>query len=479
MNLKEIKFRAPGLNRGFFIALEGLDGAGKSTQVRLLSEALAELGLEPLALKEPTDGVWGQKIREMARQGRQGLSPEEELELFVRDRAENVAQNIAPALLAGRPVIADRYILSNIAYQSALGLSEGRIQKANAAFPWPDLTVILNTPVETGLARIASGREGGPDIAFENRDYLSRVKEVFDRQHFPGLIRVDGQGEPQSITGQIVAALREKGFIRPEPLEIIDSHCHLSMSDFDDLDQVLERARRLGVKDMLNIGLGPENSRRVLQMAREYPQLKPTVGWHPHEADDFSPAGLKEILELARQPEVRGFGEIGLDFCLMHSGRKKQLIAFESLLEAAADLDMPVIIHSREAFEETLALLEKYAPRLKRPGVIHCFTRGWEEAGAYLDLGFYLSLPGVVTFPKSRELQEAAAKIPADRLLVETDAPYMTPAPFRGRRNEPAHLYYHLKALADIRQISLEETAALTTANARRLFRLGPDRNSS
>jgi thymidylate kinase len=469
---KEISLRAPGVNRGFFIALEGLDGAGKTTQSRLLCESLRALGLDPKEVKEPTSGPWGQKIRTLARAGRQGVLPEEELEYFVRDRAEDVAENIGPALLAGRPVVADRYILSSVAYQSALGLEEGRILKANQSFPWPDLIVILETPVATGLERIASSRPEGPDRAFERPEYLRRVKAAFDRQNLPGLMRLNGQDDPETIRDHILDELRARGFIR-EALEIIDSHCHLSEPDFQaDLPGVLDRARMAGVKAIFDVGLGPANARQVLELADKIPIIHPVLGWHPHEADDFSPASLKELLALAQDPRVKGFGEIGLDFCLMHSSRENQLRAFESLLEAATDLDMPVVVHSREAFVETYDLLKKYAPRLKRGVLIHGFTRGWDEARAWVELGFHLSLPGVLTFPKATEMKESAALIPADRLLVETDAPYLTPAPFRGRRNEPAHLVYHLQALAEIRGLSLAEAAALTTANARRFYHL-------
>lgn len=470
---KEISLRAPGVNRGFFIALEGLDGAGKTTQSALLSEALRALGLDPKEVKEPTDGPWGQKIRALARDGRQGLLPEEELEYFVRDRAEDVAENIGPALLAGRPVLADRYILSSVAYQSALGLEEGRILKANEAFPWPDLIVILETPVETGLERIAASRPEGPDRAFEIPQYLRRVKAAFDRQRQPGLLRLNGQDEPEKISDRILAELRSRGFIQHQPLEIIDSHCHLSEPDFQgDLEAVLDRARRVGVRAILDVGLGPVNAGQVLDLADKIPEIHPVLGWHPHEADAFSPAGLKELLHLAKNPRVKGFGEIGLDFCLMHSTRHNQLRAFESLLEAAGDLDLPVVVHSRDAFAETYDLLKKYALKLPRGVLIHGFTKGWDEARAWVDLGFHLSLPGVLTFTKAAEMKESAALIPADRLLVETDAPYLTPAPFRGRRNEPAHLVYHLQTLANIRGLSLSEAAALTTANARRFYRL-------
>ncbi|MDR0881690.1 MAG: dTMP kinase [Candidatus Adiutrix sp.] len=471
---KEIGLRAPGVNRGFFIALEGLDGVGKTTLARRLSTALAGLGLNPLEVKEPTEGPWGRQIRELARAGRRLARPEEELDLFVRDRAEDVEQNIGPALLAGRPVVADRYILSNVAYQSSLGISEKTILAANARFPWPDLMVILEAPVATGLARIAAGRPEGPNQAFEAPAYLEKVKTSFDRQNYPSILRLDARSEPGQLCDRVLAELGRAGFLADRP-EIIDSHCHLSMKDFqDDLGAVLARARAVGVRAMLNVGLGPENSRQVLAMAETEPDLRPVVGWHPHEADDFSPAGFREIIRLAGDPRVAALGEIGLDFHLMHSSRAGQLKVFESFLEAATGLDRPVVIHSREAFAETYELINKYAQQLKRGGVIHCFAKGWDEAVAWLDLGFYLSLPGVLTFPKNPDLREAVARIPADRLLVETDAPYLAPVPWRGRRNEPAHLVYHLQTLAEIRGLTLAQAAALTTANARRLFHLGP-----
>lgn len=470
---KEIALRAPGLNRGFFIAIEGLDGAGKTTVQDLLAQALQNLGFSPQKIKEPTSGPWGQKIRELSAEGRQGLNPEEELDWFVRDRAEDVNKNIGPPLLAGRPVLADRYILSNVAYQSALGLDEKYILKQNAGFPWPDLTVILEIPVASGLERIASGRAGGLDAAFERPDYLAKVKDSFDRQHLPGLLRLDGLKKPAESVEAIINELQRLGFLSSPALDIIDSHCHLCSSAFKhDLEETLEKARAVGVREILNVGLGPENCRQVLNLAGAKPWCRPVLGWHPHEADEFSEEGFKELLTMAQDPRVAAFGEIGLDFALMHSEKKKQLEVFESLLEAASDLNLPIVVHSREAFEETYALLKKYAPKLKKTGVIHCFTRDWDEAEAYLDLGFYLSLPGVLTFPKNDYLREVAAKIPADRLLVETDAPYLAPVPFRGKRNDSSLLIYHLQTLAEARGLTLAETAALTSANARRLFSL-------
>ncbi|MDR3038321.1 MAG: dTMP kinase, partial [Candidatus Adiutrix sp.] len=383
---KELALRAPGVNRGFFVAVEGLDGAGKTTVNRLLADSLRDLGLDPRPVKEPTSGPFGREIRELVRGGRRDLTPERELDYFVRDRAADVAENIGPALLAGRPVLADRYILSNVAYQSARGLSEKAILKANAAFPRPDLTVILEVPVSLGLARVAR-RPEGPEAGFEERNYLERVKAAFDRQDSTDVFRVDGQAPPEEITAFILAELRRRSLLLDEPLRFVDCHCHLAEPEFAGrLEEVLARARAAGVTDILNVGLGPDNCRAVLGQAAKYPGLRPVLGWHPHEADAFSDQGLKELTDLAGRPEVTAFGEIGLDFALNRSSRAGQLRVFESLLEAATGLDRPLVIHSREALDDTLRLLRKYAPRLKKGGVIHCFTLGPAAARAYLDL---------------------------------------------------------------------------------------------
>ncbi|MDR2935701.1 MAG: YchF/TatD family DNA exonuclease, partial [Candidatus Adiutrix sp.] len=402
------------------------------------------------------------------------LSPARELDYFVRDRAEDVNLNIGPALMAGRPVLADRYILSNVAYQSARGLAEETILKANAPFPRPDFTVLVEVPVSLGLARIA-GRSGGREAGFEEENYLEKVRAAFDRQAGPDLFRADGRADAETILAVILAELRRRSLLLDEPPRFIDSHCHLAGPEFAGrLDEVLARARAAGVTEIFNVGLGPDNCRAVLAQAAGRPELRPVLGWHPHEAEDFSPKGLRELLELAGRPEVAALGEIGLDFAVGRSGRAAQLLAFESLLDAAAGLDRPVVIHSREALDDTLRLLRKYAPSLRRGGLIHCFTLGLDAARAYLDLGFHLSLPGVLTYPQSRELRAAVRELPDDRLLVETDAPYLAPVPFRGRRNEPAHILWTLKALAEAKGWTLNEAARRTTANTRALFGPAP-----
>ncbi|MDR2826996.1 MAG: dTMP kinase [Candidatus Adiutrix intracellularis] len=473
MNFKKaLSLAAPGVNRGFFIALEGLDGAGKTTLTAQLAAALRAHGLNPLATKEPTEGTYGRKIRELVQTNRRSLTPKQELDYFTRDRAKDVAENIGPALLAGRPVLTDRYILSNIAYQSARGLPEADILSANRLFPWPDLIIIIEIEVAEGLARIAN-RPGGRQPGFEEASYLAQVKESFDHQNFENILRVDSQAEPQDIINLILTELRRRNLLFDHPPRFIDSHCHLSGPEFTmDLSEVLQRARAAGVTDFLNVSLNLDEFENALNLAEKDSHLHPVLGWHPHEAETLTPARLQYLLKLAQRPQVVAFGEIGLDFALMRSPQKTQLRVFETLLEAAGDLDRPVVIHNREATPETLTLLRKYAPRLRRGGVIHCFTLGAAEAEAYLELGFYLSLPGVLTYPKNQALRETVRDLPTERLLVETDAPYLAPAPFRGGRNEPAHLIWTLKALAEAKGWPLIKTADQTSANARRLFQL-------
>lgn len=467
---KEISRLAPALNRGFFIALEGIDGAGKSTQAAALVRRLAAMGLNPAAAHEPTGGEFGARLRGLSPAGREKLQPQEEARLFAQDRAEDVAENIAPALMAVRPVVADRYIASNLAYQGARGLSQERILGLNRDFPWPDLIVMLDVPLNLGLARLRE-RAGRPDPAFEGADYLAQVHRIFAEMDVPNLVRLDGCAAPDVITEQIIAELKQRALLRSGLPRIVDSHCHLSLKEaWFDLGEAMARARQVGVEAIMDVALNAAHARQVMARAADWPQIHPVVGWHPHEVKDMDEAAFRELMDLAARPEALGFGEIGLDFALMRSPRDCQIAALEKLLDAATGLDKPVVIHSRDAFEETYKLLRKYAPRLKQPGIIHCFTRDWEEAQAYLDINFYLSLPGVVTFPKSDELREVAAKIPAEKLLVETDAPFMAPVPFRGQRNEPSLLIYHLQTIAAARGMTLDEAALLTAQNAHRVY---------
>ncbi|MBU2547330.1 MAG: TatD family hydrolase [Proteobacteria bacterium] len=258
-------------------------------------------------------------------------------------------------------------------------------------------------------------------------------------------------------------------------LELIDTHCHLDLDDFDpDREAVIERAARADVVHMISIGIDVETSSRAIALAEQYDQISATIGFHPHDAGKLTPDGLDRLKDLAASPQVVGFGEIGLDFYRNLSPRKVQEDRFADLIDLGLELGLPLIIHDRDAHREVLGhLMSVDAGR--NGGVIHCFSGDWDLARSFLALGFHISIPGPVTFPKSDQLREVVAKTPLDRLLVETDAPFLAPAPKRGRRNEPALVRYTAAEVARIKGLSLEELARATTINARALFSLpGP-----
>jgi TatD DNase family protein len=258
-------------------------------------------------------------------------------------------------------------------------------------------------------------------------------------------------------------------------MKLVDSHCHLDDAQFDaDRDAVLERARTAGVEMILAVGAGsgPPDLEAGVRLAETYPGLYATVGVHPHDAAKATPATFARLRQLLQHPRVIALGEIGLDYHYNFSPPEVQRDVFRQQLEIALQAAKPVIIHTREAWEDTLRLLGEHAPAGRAAGIMHCFSGGPEEAVQSLDLGFYISFAGVVTFPKAARVQAAARMAPLDRLLVETDAPYLAPVPHRGRRNEPAYVVETARQLAVLRQTTLEEIAAATTANFRTLFGL-------
>ncbi len=258
----------------------------------------------------------------------------------------------------------------------------------------------------------------------------------------------------------------------PAGARLFDSHCHLDMEDYTaDRLEVIQRARRAGVSKMMSIGIDLPSSRAVLRFAATNPGIFCAVGIHPHSADEADDAALVEISQLAQSAEVRAIGEIGLDYAKMYCPREKQITAFRRQLDLAAELELPVIIHDREAHEETMTILRQAAP-LKQRGVMHCFSGDLALAREVLDLGLYISLPGVLTFNKTEALREVAREIPLEALIIETDAPFLTPVPYRGKRNEPAYVLYTAQCLSEIRGISLAEVAAQTTSNCEKLFAL-------
>lgn len=255
---------------------------------------------------------------------------------------------------------------------------------------------------------------------------------------------------------------------------LADTHCHLILPAFtQDREAALERARAAGIRRFLVPGIDLETSRQAVELAGRQTDVYAAVGIHPHHAEawDAAAAGLRE---LAAAPRVVAIGEIGLDYYRDLSPRPTQLRAFEGQLALAAELGLPVVIHNRRADDDLLAVLEAWAARLPveragRPGVLHAFSGGAELAGRGLAAGFLLGVGGPITYRNGRSASALRA-VPAERLLLETDAPYLPPHPLRGQRNEPAHLTYIAAALADLQDLPLDTLAAATSTAAARLF---------
>lgn len=250
---------------------------------------------------------------------------------------------------------------------------------------------------------------------------------------------------------------------------MIDSHCHLEMFE-DKIDEVLKRATVAGVKSIITISSDTESIEEVINIAEKYPQVYATVGIHPHDAKDLDDSVLKKIFELSRYPKVVAIGEIGLDYHYNNSPRDIQKNAFIKQLELAKEIDLPVVVHSREAFEDTYNILKESNIKM---AVMHCFSGNLSQAKKYIELGFFISISGVVTFKNANKIKEVAKFVPDENLLIETDAPYLAPEPMRGKINEPSFLTYTAKALAKIRGVSLEDIDRITTVNTNRLFKIG------
>lgn len=256
-------------------------------------------------------------------------------------------------------------------------------------------------------------------------------------------------------------------------MKLIDSHCHLDNEDFNaDRDAVIERALSAGVERMVSIGTGdgPPDLEVAVRLADRYPPVLATVGVHPHDASKAGPETYKQLADLLKHLKVIALGEIGLDYHYDHSPRDVQREVFVEQMRVAQDARKPIVIHTREAWEDTFALLETHWKPAGLPGVMHCFSGNPEQAQRSLDLGFYLSFGGIVTFPKAVEIQAAAKMVPENRFLVETDAPFLAPVPRRGKRNEPSFVFETAAKLAALRETSPEKIAEITSSNFRRLF---------
>lgn len=259
---------------------------------------------------------------------------------------------------------------------------------------------------------------------------------------------------------------------------LVDSHCHLDSQEFDqDREATIDRALAAGVTQMVAIGTGggPPDLESGLRLAERHACFLATVGVHPHDAAKASDQTYRQLAELLRHPKAIAMGEIGLDYHYDFSPRERQAACFIEQMRIAGDAGKPIVIHTREAWDDTFRLLEEHwAPR-GLPGVLHCFSGGPDEARRGLELGFYLSFGGIVTYPKALEVQEAARTAPVERILVETDAPYLAPVPKRGKRNEPALLPHTAAKVAALRGTTVEAIAQATTRNFARLTGAEPD----
>jgi len=258
----------------------------------------------------------------------------------------------------------------------------------------------------------------------------------------------------------------------------VDSHCHIDGEAFDgDRNEVVGRAKDAGVKMMLTVGTGnPHNGEigRAVEIADRYENVCASVGVHPHDAKEYNEKAENYLIDLAKSSnKVVAWGEIGLDFYYEHSPREIQLEVFSKQIQAASKLDLPIIIHSRDADDETVEILtEKCSDKNFRGGVMHCFGGTAAMAERLMDIGFLISFAGNVTFKKAENLREAARVVPLDKLLIETDCPFLAPAPFRGKRNEPMFVVETAKFLADFYGVELEKLANQTTRNFLDFFKI-------
>lgn len=268
---------------------------------------------------------------------------------------------------------------------------------------------------------------------------------------------------------------RQKEFPIPiSEVPLIDTHCHLDMDVYTgDLDEILQRAYRHNVRAVITIGIDADSSTEAVNLASQHEMVFASVGIHPHDVDSIIDTSLPMLADLAQKNKERvvGYGEIGLDYVKKYSSPENQRRQFRNQLALAQDLQLPVIIHDREAHEDTLTILKEKSP-LRYGGIMHCFSGDIHFADQVLNLGLHISIPGTVTFKNADSLKEVAKNIPLSSLLLETDGPFLTPHPFRGKRNEPLYVLYTAQEIAKLRDIPLEELAKNTSQNTVELFSL-------
>ena len=252
---------------------------------------------------------------------------------------------------------------------------------------------------------------------------------------------------------------------------LVDSHCHLDFPDFaDDLAGIVARAEASGVERMVTISTRVKRLPELLAIAERFPNVYCSVGTHPHQADEEDGISADELVKLAQHPKVVAFGEAGLDYFYEHGSRDAQERGFRTHIAAARETGLPLVIHTREADEDCGRILEDEMARGAFRAVLHCYTGGRELAMKAIDLGLLISFTGILTFKKSQALRDLAAELPADRIMVETDAPYLAPGKYRGKRNEPSYVIETAKVLAETRGVTFDEIARQTTDNFFRLF---------
>ena len=253
-----------------------------------------------------------------------------------------------------------------------------------------------------------------------------------------------------------------------EGFTLIDTHCHLDMSAYSaDCDQVVARAIEAGVEQIITVGIDLKSSRQAVTLAQKYEAVMATVGVHPHNVSDLHDAIYDELRALAASPKVVAYGEIGMDSVKRYAPLELQMEHFERQVGLAKELNLPLVIHDREAHDEILGILQKMAP-FPGKGVMHCFSGDAKLARDLIDLGFYISVPGIVTFNKADVLQDAVKEVPLKYLMLETDGPFLAPVPRRGKRNEPALMLYTAQKVAEIKGLSLDEVAGRPLPNAPR-----------
>lgn len=256
----------------------------------------------------------------------------------------------------------------------------------------------------------------------------------------------------------------------------IDSHAHIDGSEFDlDREEMLQRAQAAGVSVILNVGTGDPHSgafEGAVELGQKHDSVYTAIGTHPHDARLYDDKAEEKIKTLIQNEKVLAWGEIGLDFHYDNSPRDVQIAVFKRQLRAARGCELPVVIHTREAEAETIEILKSEYAGAARCGVFHCFSGSMDLAKRAIELGFMISFSGIVTFKKADELRKIASEVPLDRLLIETDCPYLTPVPYRGKRNEPAFVVEVARCLAGIHGVEVEEIGRVTGENFRRFFQL-------